>query len=415
MRARSYWSIRVQATILEGRKYKVIVIGGGASGILAAISAKRRGASVLLCEKLPRIGKKLLASGNGRCNLSNDKLDSSFYNLAARGLVENIFTRFGKGAIEGFFKSIGLRLRSEEGRLFPVTNQSASVMKALEMELRRLSVPSETGFDVSAISGSCGAFTVSSRSGVAISAQSVIVACGGKSYPAFGSDGNGYKFAERLGHSIVKPVPAAVALNVKDPLCHALQGQRIEAVAESLIRGKPMEKSAGEVLFTKYGLSGTAILDISDSVSIEINRESSKDVSISVDMVPFMSEAELAGEFVKRMAQKIPHDEMTVGILPNKFGPAFAESFRMKSPDENAKALKNHIFRVAGTRGWNEAEFTAGGIDTCEINPASMESNLGNGIYFSGEILDVNGKRGGYNLAWAWASGFVAGESAADA
>lgn len=396
-------------------KYKVVVVGGGASGIVAAISAKRRGASVVICEKMPRPGKKILASGNGRCNLSNGNLDNSFYNPAARPLVKTVFIRFGKDAIEGFFKSIGLRLRSEEGRIFPVTNQSASVMKALEMELKRLSISVETGFDVSAISGSGGAFTVSSHSGEAISSESVIVACGGKSYPAFGSDGSGYKFAEHLGHTIVEPVPATVALNIKDPLCHILQGQKIEATAESLVRGKLIEKAAGEVLFTKYGLSGTAILDVSDSVSIAMNRGGAKDVSVSVDMVPFMDEADLAGEFAKRAAQKTSPDEMAAGILPNKFGLALRELFRTKTPIEAAKALKSRIFKVVGTRGWNEAEFTAGGINTNEINPASMESKLRKGIYFTGEILDVNGKRGGYNLAWAWASGFVAGESAANA
>jgi predicted Rossmann fold flavoprotein len=415
MKARSCWSIRAQAITLDGLKYKVVVVGGGASGIVAAISAKRRGASVIICEKLPRPGKKILASGNGRCNLSNDKLDSSFYNPAARPLVGAIFIQFGKDAIGGFFKSIGVKLRSEEGRIFPVTNQSASVMKALEMELKRLSIPVETGFDVLAISGSDGAFTVSSRSNAAISAQSVVIACGGKSYPAFGSDGNGYKLAERLGHAIVEPVPAAVALNIKDPLCHVLQGQKIEATAESLAHGKAVEQAAGEVLFTKYGLSGTAILDISDSVSIAMNRDGAKDVSICVDMVPFMSEAELAGEFAKRAAQNIAPDEMAAGILPNKFGPALRELFSLKAPADSAKALKKRIFRVAGTRGWNEAEFTAGGIDTSEINPASMESKLKKGVYFTGEILDVNGRRGGYNLAWAWASGFVAGKGAADA
>lgn len=415
MRGRRSWSIRAQANTLDGRSYKVVIVGGGASGIVAAISAKRRGASVIICEKMPRPGKKILASGNGRCNLSNSDLNSSFYNPAARPLVKSIFDKFGKDAIEQFFKSIGLSLRSEEGRIFPATNQSASLLKALEMELKRLSIPIEEGFDVSTVFGSGSAFTISSRSNGVISAQSVIIACGGKSYPAFGSDGNGYKFAERLGHTIIEPVPAAVALNIKDPLCHLLQGQKIEAMAESVVGGKRMEKSAGDVLFTKYGLSGTAVLDVSDSVSIAMNREGSKDVSISVDMVPFMSEAELSAEFMKRASRKTSPDEMAVGILPNKFGPALRELFETKSSAEAAKALKNRIFKVIGTRGWNEAEFTAGGIDVNEIVPGTMESKLKRGVYFTGEILDVNGKRGGYNLAWAWASGFVAGENAANA
>jgi predicted Rossmann fold flavoprotein len=279
--------------------------------------------------------------------------------------------------------------------------------------MRRLSVPVETGFDASSITASGDAFKVSSRSSGVVTARSVIVACGGKTYPAFGSDGNGYKFAEGLGHTIIKPVPAAVALNVNDPLFHRLQGQKIEARAESLICGKPAEMAEGDVLFTKYGLSGTAILDISESVSIAINRSGLKNISVRIDMVPFMDEAELAGEFAKRGAREPSNDEMIAGILPNKFGPVFGELFRTNSPGEAAKTLKGLTLKVSGTRGWNEAEFTAGGVAAGEIDPAGMGSKLEKNIFFTGEILDVNGKRGGYNLAWAWASGFIAGEQAA--
>ncbi len=402
---------------MAGRNFNVVVVGGGASGIVAAISAKRRGSSVLLCEKMPHLGKKILASGNGRCNLSNENLDSSFYNPAAQPLVKTAFSSFGKSSIDEFFRSIGLLLRSEEGRIFPATNQSASVLKALEMELRRLEIPVETGFDVSTISGSGSnkGFTVTSRANGTISTRSVVIACGGKSYPAFGADGTAYKFAEKLGHTIVEPVPSAVPLNIKDPLCHHLQGQKIEATAESIVKGKCMEKAGGDLLFTKYGLSGTAILDISNSISIAINRNRVQDVAISVDMVPFMDEAELAGELKRKASRKTSPDEMAVGILPNKFCLPLRDLFRAKAPLEAAKALKNRIFMVSGTRGWNEADFTAGGVDISEIDHTTMESKLNKGIFFTGEMLDVNGKRGGYNLAWAWASGYIAGEGAANA
>ena len=402
---------------MEGHSYKVVVVGGGASGIAAAISARRRNASVLICEKMPGLGKKILASGNGRCNLSNDNLESSFYNPASQAIVSSVFDRFDKDAIRDFFRSIGLRMYSEEGRIFPVTNQSASVLKTLEMELARLSVDVKTGFDVSTISiaNTGEGFVVSSRSSGTVMAGSVIVACGGKSYPAFGSDGNGYRFAERLGHSIVEPVPVAVPLTIKDALCHILQGQRITVTARSVISGRESRKASGELLFTKYGLSGTAILDISESVSIAVNRDGAKDVDVIVDMVPFIEEAELADELARRVSRKIPPDEMIVGMLPNKFAMALKDLFRTKGPSGAAKAIKNRPFKVLGTRGWNEAEFTAGGIDSSQIDPKTMESKFRKGIYFTGEILDVNGRRGGYNLAWAWASGFVAGENAADA
>jgi predicted Rossmann fold flavoprotein len=298
-----------------------------------------------------------------------------------------------------------------------VTDQSASVLKVLEAELARLSIPVETGFDVSAISGAReeNGFRVSARSGKAVTARSVILACGGKTYPAFGSDGSAYKLAERFGHTIVEPVPVAVPLTIKDSLCHLLQGQKIKAAARSVVGGKEKERAEGDLLFTKYGLSGTVILDVSESVSIAINRNGEKDVAVIIDMVPFMAEAELADELSKRAARKIPPEGMVTGILPNKFGAALRDLFRTKAPAEAAKALKNRGFKVLGTRGWNEADFTAGGVDVDEVDPATMESRLKKGLYFTGEILDVNGKRGGYNLAWAWASGLLAGESAANA
>jgi predicted Rossmann fold flavoprotein len=397
------------------RKFSTVIIGGGASGIVAAIGAARKGADVMICEKTPRPGKKILASGNGRCNLANEDLDIKFYNPASRTLVRSVFSRFGLDAIKGFFEDIGLRLYSEGGRIFPATDQSSSVLKVLEMELRRLSVAIETGFDVTSVTESPGGgFTVSARSGGSVSAGKVVLACGGKSYPAFGSDGNACKIAERMGHTIIEPVPVAVPVLVKDPLCHLLQGQKIKAVVRSVVNGKERESSSGDLLFAKYGLSGTAILDASQSVSIAINRDRIRGVSVVVDMVPFMGEAALSAELAKRAERKVSPDEMTAGILPNKFGVALRDMFRTNTPSGSARLLKNKTFKVLGTRGWNEADFTAGGIDTNEVDANSMESRLRRGVYFAGEMLDVNGARGGYNLAWAWASGFVAGEAAAD-
>lgn len=383
----------------------------------AAVSARRRGSEVLICEKTPRIGRKVLASGNGRCNLANDNLDSSFYNIAARPITHSAFSRHGIDDIKRFFEGMGLALRSDSGRIFPVTDQASSVLKVFELEMSRLSIPVETEFDVSkiAVNKVHGGFTLSSSSNRSVIAGKVIVACGGKSYPAFGSDGSGYRLAETLGHSIVEPVPAAVPLAAKDPLCHMLQGQKVPAAATAVICGKKRVTATGDVLFTKYGLSGTAILDISECLSIAINREAEKDTNVSIDMAPFMDERGLAGEFAKRTAMKARPEDMAAGILPNKLCIALKEIFRSKSPSMAASLIKNRLFRIIGTRGWNEADFTAGGVGLTGIDPATMESKIVKGVYFAGEILDVNGERGGYNLAWAWASGMIAGESAADA
>ena len=394
------------------QRFSTVVVGGGASGIVAAISAARRGISVVLCEKMPQLGKKILASGNGRCNLLNDRLDESHYNEAAQPLARSIFSKFGKSAIKNFFNDLGLATYSENGRIFPVTNQSSSVLKILESELKRLSIPLELGFDISAISYGKDEFALTSKSGMKICAKDVVIACGGKTYPSFGADGSAYKLAKHFGHTIVEPVPVAVPLVTKDALCHGLQGQKISATARCIIDGKACVEKRGDLLFTKYGLSGTAILDASEEASIALNRHKKRHVTILIDMVPFMTQAALATELARRIKSGAAPEDMVAGILPNKFGPALKDLLKTGKPESIAGWLKEKQFAVTGTRGWNEADFTAGGVATNEISETSLESKIRSGLYFAGEILNVNGERGGYNLAWAWASGFIAGERA---
>jgi predicted Rossmann fold flavoprotein len=388
-----------------------VVIGGGAAGMCAAISQGRCGRPVVICEKTSRLGKKVLATGNGRCNLLNDDLSETHYNANARSLVRSVFARFGKSEIVAFFKSLGLELYSQEGRVFPVTNQAASVLKVLEMELARLSVPVEYDFDCAGISSSRDGIVVSSRAGKSIACRRVIIAGGGKTYPAFGSDGSAYEIGVGIGHSLVPPIPSAVPLVVKDNLCHHLQGQRIFAAARSLVgrvEGRPIR---GELLFTKYGLSGTCILDISDEISTAINRLGRTDVFVSVDLVPFMDRVQLKRELARRQRQHWPAESMLAGILPNKVAAALSGLFEVGELAAAVDSLKDRRFRVAGTMGWNEAEFTSGGISVDEVHHETLASRIRPNVYFAGEILDVNGQRGGYNLAWAWASGFVAGET----
>lgn len=391
------------------QRFKVAVIGGGASGIVAAITARRRGDDIVLCERGPRLGRKVLASGNGRCNLSNESLDETSYNAASGHLVKGILSRFGKDEIASFFFGLGVMLHSEEGRIFPITNQSVTVVRALELELERLSIPVEYGFDIAQITESGDVFTLHAKSGKSVSCGHLIIAAGGKSYPALGSDGSGYALAREFGHAIVDPVPAAVPVVVKSELCHLLQGQKVRAAASAVIDGETAAKADGELLFTKYGLSGTAILDIARPISVALNRPAKKDAGIIIDLVPFMDEAALSNELARRCAKERDAEGLLVGILPNKFGPALRSLIGKVDPQEFAKTLKGMRFKVEGTRGWNEADFTAGGVASDEVSERTLESRLRENIYFAGEILDVDGRRGGYNLAWAWASGYVAG------
>jgi len=391
------------------RRFSTAIVGGGAAGIVAAISANRKGDSAVICDRMPVLGKKILASGNGRCNLLNENLDGSFYNESARDIVKSIFNKFGKASILDFFKKLGLETFSEDGRIFPRTNQSSSVLKVLEMELGRLSIPLELNFELVRISHSKDGFTLTSRHNSVLECEKLIMAGGGRSYPSLGSDGSCYKLSEGLGHKIIKPVPSAVPLVVKDRLCHLLQGQKMDAVVRVIIEGRPAGGSSGDILFTKYGLSGTAILDVSLEASIALNRQNKKDLSVSVDMVPFMDKETLLAEIRRRASLGWKREEFLAGILPNKFGTAIKDLLKKWDHETMANALKNWIFKVIETRGWNEADFTSGGVDVKDIKESTLESKLIKNLYFAGEILDVCGRRGGYNLAWAWASGYVAG------
>ncbi len=388
-----------------------VVIGGGAAGIMAAISKARLGEPVIICEKSNRLGKKILATGNGRCNLLNDNLHEDYYNQSSRDLVRTVFSKFGKAEILRFFREIGLITYSQDGRVFPVTNQAASVLRVLELELNRLSVPVEYGFDCISLSFQDGSIHVVSDAGKQIICQNVIITGGGKTYPSFGSNGSTLQIARQLGHTIIEPVPSAVPLVVKDPLCQLLQGQRIQAEVLAQIDGRITPGIVGELLFTKYGLSGTCILDISGPISIAINRNHLTKVMILVDLVPFMERQHLTDELVRRQQAGFTNEDMLSGILPNKFNLAFKSLFANKNIDNIVDYLKARPFQVSATRGWNEAEFTCGGVNISEINPETLESKLFKDVYFAGEVLDVDGKRGGYNLAWAWASGYISGQT----
>ena len=391
------------------QRISTVVIGGGASGIIAAISSRRRDREVIICERMPCLGRKILATGGGKCNLSNEDLKESHYNPDARQFVKSIFERFGKQHINNFFSGLGLRLYSEGGRIFPITNQSSSVLKVLEEELKRLSIAVEFNFDVRDILETGKGFVAKSREGKAITCDSIIIAGGGRTYPSLGSNGGCYGLASKLGHHIIEPVPSTVPLAAKDKFCHLLQGQRISCAAKSIIDGKIKKEAEGEILFTKHGLSGTAILDISEDVSIAINRHNKKHIVVSIDLVPFMTLDELKEEIQARLARGFKKEDLMLGILPNKFSIVFRELFKDMGVDKIADILKDKRFDIIGTRGWNEAEFTRGGVDINEVKQGTLESRLKKGIYFAGEVLDVDGERGGYNLAWAWASGFVAG------
>jgi predicted Rossmann fold flavoprotein len=397
------------------KRSDVAVVGGGAAGLVAAISAARRGASAVICDRMPRLGKKILATGGGRCNLSNEDLSPAAFTSTSRNLVSSVLGRFGQEDIRAFFKGLGLEMHAEEGRLFPVTNQASSVLGLLEEEVRRLGVAVELGFEAADIRHQEGSFSVSSADGRRLDAASVVLAGGGRSYPALGSNGSAYRLAQGFGHTIVTPVPSAVPVLVRDRLCHPLQGVRVLAKATALVEGEPAGTAEGDVLFTQYGLSGTAVLDVSESLSVALNRDGFTSAGLVLDLVPFLSRSALAARFARRLKEGRSVADQALGVLPDRFAAVLGGMVAADNRDPAAAgaalavALKDKRFTVYGTRGWNEAEFTSGGVDAREVDPRTLRSRKQPGLFFAGEILDVQGKRGGYNLAWAWASGFVAG------
>ncbi len=397
-------------------RFDVVVIGGGGAGIAAAIGAGRQKARTLLLEKMPKLGKKVRISGNGRCNIYNDVVDAAGYNSEAKAIVESVFSRFGKKDIVHFFRDLGLRVYSDEtGRVFPMTNQSASVMDVLELELERLGVDVRLNCPVTGIRKEAGGFRLETPTGP-VTARHPVLCAGGKSYPVSGTDGSAYALAMTFGHTMVEPVPSTVPLLSDDPWCRHLTGQRIKAAVRWQIDGTTGPRTEGDLLFTDYGLSGLTVLDSSEEISIALGRgvpNEPAQTSLVVDLLPFMHEDELQKELSHRMRRKFPTDKLLAGLLPPKFSHVLADVLETRNPAAIARAVKKKTFLVTGTRGWNDAEFTAGGIDHRQVDSQTLGSKKCPGLYLAGEILDVDGKRGGFNLAWAWASGIIAGREAA--
>ncbi len=391
--------------------YDVAIIGAGPAGLAAAITASQNNKKIILLEKQKTIGRKLAVTGAGRCNLLNDTLNESFYNQNSQFLVKFVFSKVGKNDILDFFKNLGLPVYSENGRIFPITNQASSVTKIFEIWLNKLSVPLELNFEVNALIDEGDDFLIKSKSSKNIKAKKIIAATGGKTYPALGSLESLYKEVSKFGHNVIMPVPAAVPLVTKDPFCHFLQGQKIFAKAKCEIAGKLIVEEEGELLFTKYGLSGALALDISEPISVAINRDNKKEIYVKVDLIPWLNRDELNHELKIRIEHGFAKQDLLTGILPNKFSKVLSGTLAEDDISKITGSLKEKCFKITGTRSWNEAEFTSGGINVNEVNTETLESKFKKNLYLAGEILDVTGKRGGYNLAWAWASGIISGKN----
>jgi predicted Rossmann fold flavoprotein len=413
------------------QKFDVVIIGGGAAGIMAAISAKKNNsqARVVIIDQSFELGRKILVAGSGRANVTNVNLAQGpqNYYYGENKLVYSVFTQFGYQQICDFLKNLGIPLYEEtktnRGKIFPVIENAKTVRDILVEELISLGVEIILNTPVVELKSEAENWIVITKK-KSLVANKVILTCGGRTYPALGSDGSGYTIAKKLGHRIVTPVPSAVPLVSKNQLSHLLQGEKMVMEATAFITGIPRAKSIGDVMFTQYGLSGPAILDISRDISIRINREGIRDTMVKLSFFPNITpeqiKIELKARWVKHPNYLIDHSLW--GLLTQKAAAAVCAAAKLSkeltvnlmAPDEINRLIEiltGFEASIIDTRGWNEAEFTAGGVDLSEINAANLSSKIAPNIYFAGEIMDVDGTVGGYNLSWAWATGWIAGKT----
>lgn len=382
----------------------ICVIGGGASGMAAAIAAARVGASVVIAEGNARVGKKLLMTGNGRCNLTHVSPSAEAYRGDA-GFISEILEELGATGAFTFFKSLGLLLHSDrEGRVYPYSNSANTVLDALRRELDRLGVEVVSGFKVDGISGRDGDFTVSGAD-KRIKAQKVILAAGGTAAPSTGSDGSGFSLLGSLGIKHTEPRPALTGLKCGGTA--RFKGVRAKARATLLRGGEEISSAEGEVQFTDTGLSGICVFDIS--------RYARKGDEVNVDLLPDHS-AELAAEVLAELdgGRELPAADLFCGVFNRRLAEYAAAQAQGSGFAALARSAKSLRFAVDGVMPFANAQVTAGGVPASEVG-RDLQSKRVPGLYIAGELLDVDGVCGGYNLHWAWCSGIRAGREAAAA
>jgi len=404
----------------------VIVVGGGAAGMTAAISARRMGAEVTILEKNPRVGKKILATGNGRCNFTNINTDITCYHGTNPKFAYSALSNFSVDDTIKFFEKLGIAHKVEDlGKVFPMSDQASSILDVFLYELNELGIKVVCEANVKDITRKKDKFIIELENGKVYRGDKVIIAAGGKAMPSSGSDGNGYDLAAKLGHTIIDIFPALVQLMLEGSFFKRIEGVKFVGTAEIIHNNKSIVKDRGDILFTNYGVSGPPVLQISRKAG-ELLKEG-KEAYLKITIMDMMPKEELRKLVSKRLLKglKKPVDFSFVGFINKRLIPVVlteAGINDIKRPVANLSAkeqeriidiLTDWRFKIRGTKSWSSAQVTAGGIDTREINQDTMESKLVNGLFFAGEIIDIDGQCGGFNLQWAWSSGFIAGQSAA--
>lgn len=419
----------------ENRKTTVAVIGGGAAGMMAAIEAARAGAIVTLIEKNPQLGKKLATTGNGRCNYTNldmsDRIGGKFRGFHPE-FAAPALDALPPEAVLDWFRAIGVEPRFRGSYVYPNSDQASAVVDALREELHRLSVKVHYNAEVKSIQRvekDAGYFLIQCTDAV-VKADRVILAAGSKAAPKTGSNGDGYFIARKLGHTIVPYVPALCGIRCAGDAFRALAGIRTEAVLELSVDGLCVDREAGELQLVDYGISGIPVFQLSRYAAYAL--QEGKKAAVYINFLPgFTNEAEDPRECALRLYRQRQErlagrkmESFFTGLLHQKLGQLLLRmaSVRPELPvaelsEKQLRSLASLSVRFKAEcvemNGFLQAQVVAGGVDTTEVDPCTMASRLVPGLYFAGEVLDIDGICGGYNLQWAWASGFVAGRHAA--
>lgn len=399
----------------------IAIIGGGASGLMAALFASRAGASVTLYEHNNDVGKKILASGNGRCNIINTTATCDDYAGENPSFASYALKQLSFGYFVTLARSLGLELDiKDDGRCYPLSNEAKSVVLVLKNAIKNFGVQILCDDAVSSITHQQNHFTVHT-SKTKRQYDKVIIATGSQAAPQLGSTADGYTFAKHFGHTIIPTYPSLVQLELHSKIHAKMAGVKTVATVELIVNNKKVQNVSGDILFTAYGISGLAILDISQKASLAcMNKQR---VSIIVNLLPRYNNTELEG-VLRTLSVALPNQslaDMLSGILPSKTISPLLDFLGISANTQNTTltsqemikithTIQNWKFEVSDTHGFKHAEVSGGGVDTSQINPKTMESQLRKGLYFTGEVLDIVGKRGGYNFHFAWASGMIAGK-----
>ena len=401
--------------------YDLIIIGAGASGCMAGIQAARRGASVLLLEKNEKIGKKIYITGKGRCNLTNNSDVQTHLNNTIRGarFMNSAIRRFTPADTMEIFEPF-VSIKTEHGnRVFPASDKSSDIISALSKMLANAGANVKLDTEVTDVCKKENTYYIKCVNGAEYQSYSVLIATGGKSYSATGSNGYGYKLASKFGHTIIEPKPALVPIIVKENV-KEIEGLSLKFVEASVeLNNKVIAKEFGEMLFTSDGVSGPIILTLSS----KINREDLTNAKLYIDFKPKLSEQTLNDKFLREFTEfsKKNLSNYLKTILPSSIVPHFISKFKfidkklseMSKNDRNMliKGLKKFDLSIKLLDNIEKAIITSGGVDTKEVSPKTFESKLVEGLYFAGEVLDIDALTGGFNLQIAFSSGFVVGDS----